>query len=197
MSWAHANFPLNLTWVPTSLFPPLSLTDYFSVLIKLCSKSRTLTKLQTFWEGGQELSSEPQASTLSCGQIVIDWARCALHSHLWEQLLTWLVFKEQNRALFLCTPVCAGQCKADERKRQTLEVDIEESPFSHCFSFSFLFCQSVAELEQKWQSEVEDAMHGKLENNAPFFYDYHFNEVGIVHFLIGTSKAWGETKWFF
>ncbi|XP_026544984.1 probable E3 ubiquitin-protein ligase HECTD4 [Notechis scutatus] len=36
--------------------------------------------------------------------------------------------------------------------------------------------QSVAELEQKWQSEVEDAMHGKLENNVPFFYDYHFNE---------------------
>ncbi|MEE6503851.1 hypothetical protein FKM82_004993 [Ascaphus truei] len=36
--------------------------------------------------------------------------------------------------------------------------------------------QSVAELEQKWQSEVEDALNGKLENNAPFFYDYHFNE---------------------
>ncbi|XP_037367037.1 probable E3 ubiquitin-protein ligase HECTD4 isoform X1 [Talpa occidentalis] len=36
--------------------------------------------------------------------------------------------------------------------------------------------QSVAELEQKWQSEVEDAMQGKLENNMPFFYDYHFNE---------------------
>ncbi|KAL8180059.1 UNVERIFIED_CONTAM: putative E3 ubiquitin-protein ligase HTD4, partial [Gekko kuhli] len=39
--------------------------------------------------------------------------------------------------------------------------------------------QSVAELEQKWQSEVEDAMHGKLENNVPFFYDYHFNESKI------------------
>ncbi|XP_041436316.1 probable E3 ubiquitin-protein ligase HECTD4 isoform X3 [Xenopus laevis] len=36
--------------------------------------------------------------------------------------------------------------------------------------------QSVAELEQKWQREVEDAQNGKLENNAPFFYDYHFNE---------------------
>ncbi|XP_006894741.1 PREDICTED: probable E3 ubiquitin-protein ligase HECTD4 [Elephantulus edwardii] len=36
--------------------------------------------------------------------------------------------------------------------------------------------QSVAELEQKWQSEVDDALHGKLENNIPFFYDYHFNE---------------------
>ncbi|KAG8597816.1 hypothetical protein GDO81_002399 [Engystomops pustulosus] len=36
--------------------------------------------------------------------------------------------------------------------------------------------QSVAELEQKWHSEVEDASNGKLENNAPFFYDYHFNE---------------------
>uniref|UniRef100_A0A8B9QL06 HECT domain E3 ubiquitin protein ligase 4 n=1 Tax=Apteryx owenii TaxID=8824 RepID=A0A8B9QL06_APTOW len=36
--------------------------------------------------------------------------------------------------------------------------------------------QSVAELEQKWQNEVDDAMHGKLENNVPFFYDYHFNE---------------------
>nr|XP_033812752.1 probable E3 ubiquitin-protein ligase HECTD4 isoform X2 [Geotrypetes seraphini] len=36
--------------------------------------------------------------------------------------------------------------------------------------------QSVAELEQKWQSEVEDALAGKLENNLPFFYDYHFNE---------------------
>ncbi|NWS61129.1 HECD4 ligase, partial [Chunga burmeisteri] len=36
--------------------------------------------------------------------------------------------------------------------------------------------QSVAELEQKWQNEVDDAMHGKLENNIPFFYDYHFNE---------------------
>uniref|UniRef100_A0A803VEG8 HECT domain E3 ubiquitin protein ligase 4 n=1 Tax=Ficedula albicollis TaxID=59894 RepID=A0A803VEG8_FICAL len=36
--------------------------------------------------------------------------------------------------------------------------------------------QSVAELEQKWQNEVDDAVHGKLENNVPFFYDYHFNE---------------------
>ncbi|XP_064322087.1 probable E3 ubiquitin-protein ligase HECTD4 isoform X2 [Phalacrocorax carbo] len=36
--------------------------------------------------------------------------------------------------------------------------------------------QSVAELEQKWQNEVDDALHGKLENNVPFFYDYHFNE---------------------
>uniref|UniRef100_A0A4X2K6H4 HECT domain E3 ubiquitin protein ligase 4 n=1 Tax=Vombatus ursinus TaxID=29139 RepID=A0A4X2K6H4_VOMUR len=36
--------------------------------------------------------------------------------------------------------------------------------------------QSVAELEQKWQNEVDDAMQGKLENNTPFFYDYHFNE---------------------
>ncbi|XP_078523549.1 putative E3 ubiquitin-protein ligase HECTD4 isoform X2 [Lissotriton helveticus] len=36
--------------------------------------------------------------------------------------------------------------------------------------------QSVAELEQKWQNEVEDALKGKLENDAPFFYDYHFNE---------------------
>lgn len=35
----------------------------------------------------------------------------------------------------------------------------------------------MAELEQKWQNEVDDAMHGKLENNVPFFYDYHFNEV--------------------
>lgn len=38
----------------------------------------------------------------------------------------------------------------------------------------------MAELEQKWQNEVDDAMHGKLENNVPFFYDYHFNEVSIV-----------------
>ncbi|XP_038229208.1 probable E3 ubiquitin-protein ligase HECTD4 isoform X4 [Dermochelys coriacea] len=36
--------------------------------------------------------------------------------------------------------------------------------------------QSVAELEQRWQNEVDDATHGKLENNVPFFYDYHFNE---------------------
>ncbi|XP_067395601.1 probable E3 ubiquitin-protein ligase HECTD4 isoform X2 [Emydura macquarii macquarii] len=36
--------------------------------------------------------------------------------------------------------------------------------------------QSVAELEQRWQNEVDDAIHGKLENNVPFFYDYHFNE---------------------
>ncbi|XP_064424272.1 probable E3 ubiquitin-protein ligase HECTD4 [Latimeria chalumnae] len=36
--------------------------------------------------------------------------------------------------------------------------------------------QSVAELEQKWQNEVEDALQRKLENNAPFFHDYHFNE---------------------
>lgn len=43
--------------------------------------------------------------------------------------------------------------------------------------FYFLMYQSVAELEQKWQSEVDDAMQGKLENNMPFFYDYHFNEV--------------------
>lgn len=38
----------------------------------------------------------------------------------------------------------------------------------------------MAELEQKWQNEVDDAMHGKLENNVPFFYDYHFNEVSVV-----------------
>lgn len=43
--------------------------------------------------------------------------------------------------------------------------------------FYILICQSVAELEQKWQSEVDDAIQGKLENNMPFFYDYHFNEV--------------------
>lgn len=42
-------------------------------------------------------------------------------------------------------------------------------------------CQSVAELEQKWQSEVDDAMQGKLENNMPFFYDYHFNEVSKLY----------------
>ncbi|KAG7264886.1 hypothetical protein CRUP_007325, partial [Coryphaenoides rupestris] len=36
--------------------------------------------------------------------------------------------------------------------------------------------QSVAELEQKWQSEVEEAQQGKLENNSPFFHDYHFFE---------------------
>lgn len=47
--------------------------------------------------------------------------------------------------------------------------------------FSILICQSVAELEQKWQSEVDDAMQGKLENNMPFFYDYHFNEVSKLY----------------
>ncbi|XP_046872567.1 probable E3 ubiquitin-protein ligase HECTD4 isoform X1 [Hypomesus transpacificus] len=36
--------------------------------------------------------------------------------------------------------------------------------------------QSVAELEQKWQNEVDEAQQGKLENNAPFFHDYHFYE---------------------
>ncbi|XP_062371736.1 probable E3 ubiquitin-protein ligase HECTD4 isoform X2 [Sardina pilchardus] len=36
--------------------------------------------------------------------------------------------------------------------------------------------QSVAELEQKWQNEVEEAQQGKLENNTPFFHDYHFFE---------------------
>lgn len=46
-------------------------------------------------------------------------------------------------------------------------------------SLSLFWGQSVAELEQKWQSEVEEAMHGKLENNMPFFYDYHFNEVSL------------------
>lgn len=46
--------------------------------------------------------------------------------------------------------------------------------------------QSVAELEQKWQSETEDAMQGKLENNMPFFYDYHFNEVSAAF-----ESAWG------
>lgn len=46
-----------------------------------------------------------------------------------------------------------------------------------CNKCDFSLYQSVAELEQKWQNEVDDAMHGKLENNVPFFYDYHFNEV--------------------
>ncbi|XP_029685253.1 LOW QUALITY PROTEIN: probable E3 ubiquitin-protein ligase HECTD4 [Takifugu rubripes] len=36
--------------------------------------------------------------------------------------------------------------------------------------------QSVAELEQKWQNEVDEAHQGKLENNTPFFHDYHFFE---------------------
>ncbi|KAK7934210.1 hypothetical protein WMY93_005106 [Mugilogobius chulae] len=36
--------------------------------------------------------------------------------------------------------------------------------------------QSVAELEQKWQNEAEEAQQGKLENNTPFFHDYHFFE---------------------
>ncbi|XP_028827058.1 probable E3 ubiquitin-protein ligase HECTD4 isoform X2 [Denticeps clupeoides] len=36
--------------------------------------------------------------------------------------------------------------------------------------------QSVAELEQKWQREVEEAQQGKLERNTPFFHDYHFFE---------------------
>uniref|UniRef100_A0AAY5EYU7 HECT domain-containing protein n=1 Tax=Electrophorus electricus TaxID=8005 RepID=A0AAY5EYU7_ELEEL len=39
--------------------------------------------------------------------------------------------------------------------------------------------QSVAELEQKWQSEVGEAQQGKLENNTPFFHDYHFFESKI------------------
>lgn len=48
--------------------------------------------------------------------------------------------------------------------------------------FSYvLFCfQSVAELEQKWQNEVEEAQQGKLENNTPFFHDYHFFEVSFI-----------------
>lgn len=44
----------------------------------------------------------------------------------------------------------------------------------------------MAELEQKWQSEAEDAMQGKLENNMPFFYDYHFNEVSTE------CESWGH-----
>ncbi|XP_058850690.1 probable E3 ubiquitin-protein ligase HECTD4 isoform X1 [Acipenser ruthenus] len=36
--------------------------------------------------------------------------------------------------------------------------------------------QCVAELEQKWQNEVEEAQQDKLENNSPFFHDYHFYE---------------------
>lgn len=53
----------------------------------------------------------------------------------------------------------------------------------------FLYCfQSVAELEQKWQSEVEEAQQGKLENNTPFFHDYHFFEVPYpIHFLFFLS----------
>ncbi|TKS78950.1 putative E3 ubiquitin-protein ligase HECTD4 [Collichthys lucidus] len=39
--------------------------------------------------------------------------------------------------------------------------------------------QSVAELEQKWQNEVEEAHQGKLENNATFFHDYHFFEMAL------------------
>lgn len=43
----------------------------------------------------------------------------------------------------------------------------------------------MAELEQKWQSEAEDAVQGKLENNMPFFSDYHFNEVSTA------CESWG------
>ena len=55
-------------------------------------------------------------------------------------------------------------------------------------------------MEQKWQSEVDDAMQGKLENNMPFFYDYHFNEVsklydsslGIAVCHIGLAKNFAQ-----
>lgn len=49
----------------------------------------------------------------------------------------------------------------------------------YCVLLLSLLLQSVAELEQKWQNEVEEAQQGKLENNAPFFHDYHFFEVQI------------------
>lgn len=48
-----------------------------------------------------------------------------------------------------------------------------------CRTLFVAILQSVAELEQKWQNEVEEAQQGKLENNAPFFHDYHFFEVSI------------------
>lgn len=47
----------------------------------------------------------------------------------------------------------------------------------------------MAELEQKWQSEVDDAVQGKLENDTPFFYDYHFNEVSARQI-----RHWGIAK---
>ncbi|KAM7391556.1 hypothetical protein PAMP_022238 [Pampus punctatissimus] len=54
--------------------------------------------------------------------------------------------------------------------------------------------QSVAELEQKWQNEVEEAQQGKLENNTPFFHDYHFfekffQEVNTMHLRNSTPLA--------
>lgn len=51
-----------------------------------------------------------------------------------------------------------------------------------CYCVYFL-CdfQSVAELEQMWQNEVDEANQGKLENNTPFFHDYHFFEVYTLH----------------
>lgn len=47
----------------------------------------------------------------------------------------------------------------------------------------------MAELEQKWQSEAEDAMQGKLENNMPFFYDYHFNEVSEHGGMLSSARV--------
>ncbi|KPP60610.1 hypothetical protein Z043_121374, partial [Scleropages formosus] len=51
--------------------------------------------------------------------------------------------------------------------------------------------QSVAELEQKWQNEVEEAQQGKLENNGPFFQDYHFfeNKIKEVELLCSLKEV--------
>ncbi|CDQ98865.1 unnamed protein product, partial [Oncorhynchus mykiss] len=59
--------------------------------------------------------------------------------------------------------------------------------------------QSVAELEQKWQNEVEEAQQGKLENNAPFFHDYHFfeNKMKELELLCSLKEVpldWGDLE---
>lgn len=43
---------------------------------------------------------------------------------------------------------------------------------------AFLF-QTIAELEQRWQNEVNDIRQGMMPASMAFFADYHLNEVCI------------------
>ena len=38
--------------------------------------------------------------------------------------------------------------------------------------------QGIAELEQRWNSEVADVTQGEMKHNEVFFVDYHLVEVG-------------------
>ena len=44
----------------------------------------------------------------------------------------------------------------------------------------FCFVQTLADLEQRWRNEVEEHSQQNVSSSAPFFHDYHLQDVGSL-----------------